>query len=845
MSARATARSTARGFIPELDGVRGLAILLVMVHRFWPRTGVGVAADAAGAGWIGVDLFFVVSGFLITGILLDTREEPTFFKNFYARRVLRIFPLYYLFVGGVLLVFYTTSADFRAHAGNPLWYLLYLGNIPEGVLGLDVPYWLAPVWSLAIEEQFYLTFPWLVRAVSVRRLTQILVGFVIAAPLIRALGMVAFPELDRLQYLFTLCRLDTIAIGCLLAVGVRTLDVERHRGTILRGAGAVVGVAVVIALVTGLDRTTTFGRTLGYSVVAIGCAAALAVVLLLRDAAATAPLRNRGLRYLGKLCFGLYLLHRPADTIVSAVAARVGFDHGIWIIPLKVAFAVGLASISWFVFEKRFLGLKRYFESARHPGVGLEAAPSKPRSTLGRAGVVTLLALAPLVGCTGSSSTSPDAGVNLDGNGDDVDAGADAWTDITPYDGGEPMDDSGDDTTDDSGDDTTDSGDDTSDDSSDDMTDDSSDDASDDGGPPLGTIIYPEGEPHSPLPLALVAHLQQIAGADVTPLFAKVGDSITASPSFFFCFDGAPDLGAYGGLAATLARYRDARIPSTATSPFGRTSVAAVGGTTAADVIAGSPSPLDRELEATTARIALVMFGTNEIRTGGAYAPALASLWTVVDTLIARGVIPVLSTIPPLNDYPEADARIPTFNRLVRAIAQGRGIPLVDFHAQLLALPARGLSADDLHPSVSPDGACALTAAGLQYGYNVRNLLELEALSRVDAAVAGTASSPSASFMPGTGTSTDPFHAPLPLSALGTTTGGDDSPCGTGHARVYELTVPTATLDAIVIGRAPASVHILDASGCHASPFAVTAGTVRVVVTSSTDGEFLLAVSAR
>src|SRR5213596_894168 len=93
----------AKGFIAELDGLRGIAILLVIVHRFWPRTGTGVLADVAGAGWIGVDLFFVISGFLIAGILLDTRGEPGYFRNFYARRILRIFPLYYLFVGGVLL----------------------------------------------------------------------------------------------------------------------------------------------------------------------------------------------------------------------------------------------------------------------------------------------------------------------------------------------------------------------------------------------------------------------------------------------------------------------------------------------------------------------------------------------------------------------------------------------------------------------------------------------------------------------------------------------------------------------------------------------------------------------
>src|ERR1041384_4014757 len=122
-AARCTGMSApreARCFIPELDRLRGIAILMVMVHRFWPRTGTGIMADAAGAGWIGVDLFFVISGFLITGILLDTKDEPGYFKNFYARRVLRIFPLYYLFIGAVLVAFH--GPEFSANAGSPIWY---------------------------------------------------------------------------------------------------------------------------------------------------------------------------------------------------------------------------------------------------------------------------------------------------------------------------------------------------------------------------------------------------------------------------------------------------------------------------------------------------------------------------------------------------------------------------------------------------------------------------------------------------------------------------------------------------------------------------------------------------
>jgi hypothetical protein len=135
------ADSAAPPHVRSLDGLRGLAIAGVLaVHA-------GVPFFAAG--WLGVDLFFVLSGFLITGILLREKGSPTYFKAFYARRVLRIFPLYYLFVIGTLVAF-SHNAEFRQHAGSPFWYLAYLGNIPESLLGHDPPYFLAPVWSLAI-----------------------------------------------------------------------------------------------------------------------------------------------------------------------------------------------------------------------------------------------------------------------------------------------------------------------------------------------------------------------------------------------------------------------------------------------------------------------------------------------------------------------------------------------------------------------------------------------------------------------------------------------------------------------------------------------------------------------
>ena len=135
--------------IKELDGVRGIAILLVLLHHFEPPAGLPTAIVAgAYLGWSGVDLIFVLSGFLITGILLDTRDSPNYFTTFYARRALRILPLYFL----------TTLIYFRLEP-NPLerWFWSHLSNW-KSAFGQDVPA-LSHFWSLAVEEQFYLVWP--------------------------------------------------------------------------------------------------------------------------------------------------------------------------------------------------------------------------------------------------------------------------------------------------------------------------------------------------------------------------------------------------------------------------------------------------------------------------------------------------------------------------------------------------------------------------------------------------------------------------------------------------------------------------------------------------------------
>jgi peptidoglycan/LPS O-acetylase OafA/YrhL/lysophospholipase L1-like esterase len=820
-----------KGFIKELDGLRGIAILMVMVHRFWPRTAIGTAADVAGAGWIGVDLFFVISGFLIAGILLDTKGDAGYFRNFYARRALRIFPLFYIFVIGVLVAF-SNNPEFRERAGSPLWYLFHLGNIPEGLLDKNVPYWIAPTWSLAIEEQFYLTFPLLVYLLDRRRLTIALFSMIAVAPVIRLVTMLLAPDHERVQYLFTLCRIDTIAVGCLLAVIVRSVDVERWREHAKLGAIVLLPSIVVLAIGSHLDRRSPFDRVFGYSIVAVGCACVVALVILSRGSRATTLLRLRPLTYLGKLCFGLYLLHRPADTIVSAVAARLHIHRDLYLLLPKIGVAIVLATISWRVIERPFLHLKERFATARHPNAataGVKASPLLPAFVTRALRMIGILLVLLAASCSGNSFQGVIGGDDLPAL---VDGGV---ADSIRGDG-----------------------------HSQDTDSDAGDTATDAAIPPApaGVVLYLEGARHSPIPPATATRLQAIAASasHADHVFAKIGDSITVDRNFLACFDGGSiDYSGRNDLAATVGYFMSGNAAGT--SPFARTSLAAKGGTTARDAMTGAPPPLEQELAADNPRIAVVMFGTNEARYDWTVDEFGTHLWNLIDTTIANGVVPIMSTIPANTGYPAANARVPLFNRVIRAIAQGRGVPLVDFHRELDPLPNHGISSDGIHPTSSPDGGCNLASAGLQYGYNVRNLITLEALGRTRAAITGTAADASAATRSGSGTEADPFVGSFPLVDLGDTRNAGshiDHGCGgaSGHGVAYRVSVSaTTTLDAYLVDRPGTDVDVrilvggtCIAAGDGSASATVPAGSVTVLVnahSASSEGEFLLVVQPR
>ena len=376
-----------RRHVPALDGVRGLAILLVLVSHlmlFNDRTGsrVGDSLSALrGLGWVGVDLFFVLSGFLITGILFDTLQDPHYFRSFYMRRFLRIFPLYYGFLFFLLLLGHWGPGMHFVWNGRQYVLLTYLQNtgVWFPVTDFHPGVWadLDHFWSLAVEEQFYLCWPLLVFLVRGRRRLIALALALSGIALVLRIVMYLHGSSPLLIFMLTPCRMDTLLLGGLVALVVRGNSDWIPRRWMLPVA---LIAALVIATYTlwhlGTDmRDFFFGATFGYSVIALGCVAVL-IASLEPESVAHRIFRWSWLRSLGKYSYGIYVLHIFVSHAVSMLAERVlGTSLRIWLTPhlhsrplavlVEFAFnatAVFLAAfLSYHLYEVHFLRLKQYF----------------------------------------------------------------------------------------------------------------------------------------------------------------------------------------------------------------------------------------------------------------------------------------------------------------------------------------------------------------------------------------------------------------------------------------------------------------------------------------------------
>ena len=339
--------------IPQLDAVRGIAILVVLVHNLHGFSFPPLSL-ITNYGWMGVDLFFVLSGFLITGILLDSKSSENYFRNFYARRCLRIWPLYYcvlalMFVIEPLVLPQEAHEVFRR--SSPWWsYPFFLQNflvaapvLAVGPLGVS--------WSLAVEELFYLVWPFFVRFLSVGRLRLLAWAVLLISPPLRMF----FLTRHWLIYSNPFCRLDGMMAGALLAILIRKPGFASLR--FVKPAWIVFLFAIPLAI-----ATAAYGLMwLAFSMAVLASASFVYLALFETNSWLRALLTNRFLMFSGTISYGLYLLHKIPDDVFKQFHWKEAHPvAGFWVV---VLISYPLAMASWNFLEKPFLGLKRFFES--------------------------------------------------------------------------------------------------------------------------------------------------------------------------------------------------------------------------------------------------------------------------------------------------------------------------------------------------------------------------------------------------------------------------------------------------------------------------------------------------
>jgi len=354
--------------ISELDGLRGMAILFVVLYHYlsWTHgTRMPWLKRIFATGWSGVDLFFVLSGFLIGGILLDTRESPRYFKTFYARRALRILPLYYVWIGiyFVLAAFIGNPEGWRAVPA----YVLFLQNLSKGHHLLLGSIWLGHLWSLCVEEQFYLVIPLAILFLDRRKLVAFLCLAIVVAPALRVLLHQYLPSHPAAQYTLTICRVDALAMGVLVAIAWRNeawkAKLREHQTFIIAAVFLLLGVFAVLTI----WQPSQYSLTMAWGLSALDAlfTGVLIITLLVPNGTWGGICRSAFLIELGRVSFCLYVIHEIVNLMFHEIffhtIPRADSWQTIGVTVLAALSTYGVATLSWKFIERPMMRRRHAF----------------------------------------------------------------------------------------------------------------------------------------------------------------------------------------------------------------------------------------------------------------------------------------------------------------------------------------------------------------------------------------------------------------------------------------------------------------------------------------------------
>lgn len=341
-------------YFEGLNVWRGIAIIAVLISHYFSQFNI------CKLGWIGVDIFFVLSGFLISNILLTSKKnEKIIFFNFYLRRFLRIIPVYFLF----LLCFYTIIIIFHKqqifsyYIRNWWYYPLFIQNWLYIIKGQPHEYYLTHLWSLSVEEQFYIIWPFIIYFLKQKFIKTFLIISIIVVTIVRIILYIKYPLIIELYYFNTFTRIDSILIGCLLATCYRS-KIKYANYLICFIAGLII---LGMILYQDVSFNSPFFGTIGYTLISI-----LSFFLLyvyINNKNINGFKKNKTLNYIGKISYCIYLIHMPVYLFVLHKFKNFNFSFFDKLSNpvISIIITITISALSWKYIESKFLSLKGYF----------------------------------------------------------------------------------------------------------------------------------------------------------------------------------------------------------------------------------------------------------------------------------------------------------------------------------------------------------------------------------------------------------------------------------------------------------------------------------------------------